>query len=107
MDKATHWRDSSDLAMLFRSPRGTRYYRWLHAHTHARFRLGLMRTSRERGFVERSRRALWYAVRFLITHVGLAWASRDRVQMRALPPELSREGAAAPSLQAPSRPADL
>ena len=107
MDKATHWRDSSDLAMLFRSPLGTRYYRWLHAYTHARFRLGLMRWGRERSLAERSLRALWYAARLAVTRVGLTWTSRDRVQIRALAPELSREGAATPSLHLPSSKADL
>jgi anaerobic magnesium-protoporphyrin IX monomethyl ester cyclase len=95
--KSAHWRDSSDLAMLFSGQHSTPYYRWLHAHAHARFRLS--RALRATG-LPRWRRAL-DAARYLVTRgvtaIGLAVASRDRIQIRPISPELSRESAATPA----------
>ncbi|MEO8362154.1 MAG: radical SAM protein [Vicinamibacteria bacterium] len=97
MDRATHWRDSGDLAMLFRNAHGTRYYRALHAYAHARFRLSLTLRDDQRKPFDRALRVAWYSVRRLMTRASLALAARERVPTRPLPPQLSREGAATPS----------
>jgi len=95
--RSAHWRDSSDLAMLFGGQHSTPYYRWLHAHTHARFRLS--RALRVSGLPlwRRALGALRYGASRLLTAVGLAIASRDRIQVRPISPELSRESAATPT----------
>lgn len=105
MEGSTHWRDSSDLAMLFHGPQGTPYYRRLHAYAHARFRLGL--TLRRDGLSRPQRlvRAAWYASRLAYTRAALRLSRRTRVEVRALAPELSRELAATPSPQ-PTRPSE-
>jgi anaerobic magnesium-protoporphyrin IX monomethyl ester cyclase len=102
MNEATHWRDSSDLAMLFDRPHGTRYYRRLHAYAHARFRLARALRSPGGGLPRRSVRVVWYGVRRLLSRAGLALAARERVPTRLLSPELSREHAATPTGQAAS-----
>lgn len=97
MDLATHWRDSSDLAMLFHNAHGTRYYRALHAYAHARFRLALMLRDDQRKPFDRALRVAWYGVRRVMTRASLALAARERVRTRPLAPQLSRERAATPS----------
>ncbi len=92
----THWHDSSDLAMLFNGQHTTRYYRVLHAYAHARFRLALALKSREVGLPRRLLRALRYGAKRAVMAVALTLSARDRVQVRPLPPDLSREGAATP-----------
>jgi len=104
MSRGTHWRDSSDLAMLFDNPHGTRYYRSLHAYAHARFRLALMLRGSERGLPERSVRAVWYGFRRLVTRAALLVAERERVTTRSLPPGLSRERAGTPTEQTSAGP---
>ena len=106
MGKSAHWRDSSDLAMLFGGQHSTPYYRWLHAHAHARFRLARAVHTSERPPWRRALMILRYGTMRLLTAAGLLVASRDRVQVRPLLPELSRETAATPGrgLVSPGKP---
>lgn len=97
MAGAAHWRDSSDLAMLFGGQQSTPYYRWLHAHTHARFRLARALRTREQPAWRRLLRVLRHGTLRALTAAGLALASRARVQVRGFSPELSREMAATPA----------
>ncbi|MBK5257243.1 MAG: B12-binding domain-containing radical SAM protein [Vicinamibacteria bacterium] len=107
MSAATHWRDSSDLAMLFASPRGTRYYRRLHAYAHARFRLALALGNREGGLPRRSMTVIWRGAKRLIAGLALALVARERIRTRSMLPELSRERAATPTTRALSGLGDL
>ena len=96
MQRATHWYDSNDLAMLFRGQHATPYYRTLHAYTHARFRLARALGERQGNPPTRLLQALRYGTKRAAMAVALWVASRDRLQVRPLPPELSREHAATP-----------
>ena len=107
MDKATHWRDSSDLAMLFRGRHGTTYYRWLHSYAHARFRLALALRTHEGTLPRRLFNTIRYGAKRAVAGFALALSARDRLQVRSFSPELSRERAgrpAAPGLISPSEP---
>jgi anaerobic magnesium-protoporphyrin IX monomethyl ester cyclase len=97
MGKSAHWRDSSDLAMLFSGQHSTPYYRWLHAHAHARFRLSRALRASGLPLWRRALDATRYSVARVLSAMGLALASRDRIQIRPISPELSRESAATPS----------
>ena len=95
-----HWRDSDDLAMLFRGTRDTRFYRDLHAYTHARFRMNRALRDPSGDVVVRGGRVLrhglartWYATR-------LAFASRGGGRVPELPVALGRDQASRPSPQA-------
>ena len=102
LNDAAHWRDSSDLAMLFGSPRGTRYYRRLHAHTHARFRLATAVRRNKASAPRRLAQAVWYGLQRVITGAALRVIALERPRMMTLPPELSRDRAATPSAQPPA-----
>ncbi len=91
-----HWRDSNDLAMLFQGLHGTRYYRWLHTYTHARFRLARCLREAEAGSIRRLVRIARYGSLRAIAKVALALTSRDRLSVRPWSPELSRGAAAMP-----------
>jgi anaerobic magnesium-protoporphyrin IX monomethyl ester cyclase len=96
IETKSHWRDSSDLAMLFHSPHSTRYYRALHAYTHARFRQG--RALRAPGSLL-GRRGI-DVLRYSIYRYGLAAllqiVSGSRRAMSPLAPALERDQAALP-----------
>ena len=98
MGERRHWRDSSDLAMLFEGLHGTRYYRWLHTYTHARFRLARSLRTREAGAIRRLARIVRYGSLRALAKAALALTSRDRLSVRPWSPELSRGAAATPSL---------
>ncbi len=106
MGRTTHWHDSSDLAMLFRGQHGTTYYRRLHAYAHARFRLARALRGREGRGSRRLFLILRYGAKRALMAVAVALASKGRVQVRPLPPDLSRERAATPSTHDPSGPAE-
>lgn len=106
MGRETHWRDSSDLAMLFRGPQATPYYRSLHAYAHARFRLALTRRRGDLPFPQRLARVVWYSGKLLFSRIALGFARRGRVQVRPLSPGLSRELAATPSPQPSAGPSE-
>lgn len=102
MGQSTHWRDSSDLAMLFDNPLGTTYYRRLHAYTHARFQLARALRSSRGGVPRRLVRAAWFSAKRVVMRVGLEAAARRRTVVRDLPPEMNRAQAATPDVQGPS-----
>ncbi len=106
MSRSTHWRDSSDMAMLFSGQHGTPYYRRLHAYAHARFRLARARFASDYGVARRLLLVLRYGVKRALMGVAVSLAARDRIPVRPLPPELSRESAAAPSAQALAGPGE-
>jgi anaerobic magnesium-protoporphyrin IX monomethyl ester cyclase len=97
MAKETHWYDSSDLAMLFQGRHLTRFYRVLHRYAHARFRLSRALRAHEGSKARRALQALRYGAGRGLMALALWVASRDRVQVRPLSPELSRERAATPA----------
>ncbi len=97
MGKSAHWRDSSDLAMLFAGRHSTPYYRRLHAYAHARFRLARAIRTRDHALWRRAFMILRYQATRFATAIALALAARDRVQVRPFLPELSRETAATPA----------
>jgi anaerobic magnesium-protoporphyrin IX monomethyl ester cyclase len=96
MGSAAHWRDSSDLAMLFAGQQTTPYYRWLHLHTHARFRLARALRTGEQAPWRRALGVVRHGIVRALSSAALTLAARARVQVRAFPPELSRELAATP-----------
>lgn len=100
MGNRRHWGDSSDLAMLFGGLHGTRFYRCLHTYAHARFRLARALRCRDRNFAARCARIVRYGVTRSVAAFFLALAARDRLQMRALAPQLSRGAAATPAFDA-------
>jgi radical SAM superfamily enzyme YgiQ (UPF0313 family) len=106
MGGSAHWRDSSDLAMLFAGQQTTPYYRRLHAHTHARFRLARALRVDEQRPLRRALMILRHGTMRAITAAALGIAARARVQVRPLAPELSRDLAAIParSLVNPEKP---
>jgi len=97
MGDRRHWRDSNDLAMLFEGLHGTRYYRWLHTYTHARFRLARSLRVREASPMRRLLRIVRYGMLRAVAKVALLLARGDRLQVRPWSPELSRGAAATPS----------
>ena len=105
MGRSRHWRDSADLAMLFKGQHSTAYYRRLHAHAHARFRLARALRTSDYGWL-RGPMILRYGLMRTVTAWLLSMAAADRIQVRPLLPELSREHAATPaqSLPRPTEP---
>ena len=101
MSRGTHWRDSSDLAMLFDNPLGTTYYRSLHAYTHARFQMARALRSSKGGVPRRVVRATWFGAKRVVMRAALEVAARKHVVVRPLPPELDRVRAATPEAQNP------
>ena len=98
MGERRHWRDSNDLAMLFEGLHGTRYYRWLHTYTHARFRLARSLRTREAGAIRRLTRIVRYGSLRALAKAALTLTNRDRLRVRPWSPELSRGAAATPFL---------
>ncbi|MEO8500430.1 MAG: radical SAM protein [Vicinamibacteria bacterium] len=96
MGRSRHWRDSADLAMLFKGQHSTLYYRRLHAHAHARFRLACALRAGGRAW-PRNLTIVRYRVMRAMTGFLLSLSARGRVQLPPLPPELSRERAATPA----------
>jgi anaerobic magnesium-protoporphyrin IX monomethyl ester cyclase len=110
MAGALHWIDSSDMAMLFRGPYPTSFYRQLHTTLHTEFRL--RRASRHRAWPlaamqhlrsGRARRGLG-----LLRDAAMLPVQRTRLELArrrtsrdetVLPVKLSRAEAAAPSEQ--------
>ena len=103
MGESRHWRDSSDLAMLFSGRHTTAYYRMLHAYAHARFRRNRAWRSREAGPWRRALRIGRHEMARAFWSAALALAARTRRAVRPILPELSRE-AAATAVDAGSRP---
>jgi radical SAM superfamily enzyme YgiQ (UPF0313 family) len=105
-----NWEDSGDLAMLYRGPFPTEFYRTLHLALHREFRLrrawaGLGRALRTRGAlrVRHLRAVVGSSIRALALPVlwaRLAWLrARPHAGIGPLAPELSPAEAARPSPQ--------
>jgi len=99
-----NWRDSEDLAMLYRGPFGTAFYRTLHRAVHRRFRLqnlarDLRRASSVGGRVRRATSVLAQGAMLPLDHLRLAWLGASAgANPTVLPPAaLTRERAARPS----------
>jgi anaerobic magnesium-protoporphyrin IX monomethyl ester cyclase len=99
MKQGTHWRDSSDLAMLFDSPHDTLYYRRLHGYAHSRFRLARALRSSEEPLPHRLMLGAWHGARGLVMRAALRLTARERPSLPHLKPELSRELAGTPTVQ--------
>ena len=95
----THWRDSSDLAMLFRNARTTRYYRALHAYAHARFRQGRAWRAQGRLVGRRGFDILRYSAWRMGFAALLGLVSGSKNAVGPLKPLLGREQAALPFSQ--------
>lgn len=92
-----NWQDSDDLAMMFRGPYPTRFYRRLHRVVHKEFRLRRLRDQRARSL--RSTAALLYhAATLPVERLRLARLARAPHQgVGPIPPSLTPEAAARPS----------
>lgn len=95
---SSHWRDSDDLAMLFRGPFNTGFYRALHRYAHSD--LAFRKTMR-RKFSPRSMLALAYhGARWSAASVSMAVYSRlPHKQLGEIRPELDSHAASKPSEQ--------
>ena len=92
-----HWKDSDDLAMMFRGPYPTPFYRRLHRVVHKEFRLRRLRDQRSRG-LRRTAALLYHAATLPVERLRLARLARAPHQgIGPLPPSLSPEAAAQPS----------
>ncbi len=96
MAGSTHWQDSGDLAMLFRGPHGTGFYRLLHTHAHARFRLGRALRGGASNLMTRGLQILRQGLVRAVTGTALSVLSRNRTPTRSLAPGRSREEASVP-----------
>ena len=94
-----HWEDSDDLAMMYRGPFPTRFYRRLHRVVHAEFRLRKLRELPRLGARQHAIR-LYHRVTLLLNEA--AWRRSARAPLggiRALPVALDPQRAAIPSEQ--------
>jgi radical SAM superfamily enzyme YgiQ (UPF0313 family) len=103
-----NWNDSDDLAMLYRGPFTTDYYRTLHRVVHQEFRITRLRDEIAGGGRRRSRRRGWRGVAELAYYAASLPLARSRLRrlatrnagaVAALPVALAPEAAARPSLQ--------
>jgi anaerobic magnesium-protoporphyrin IX monomethyl ester cyclase len=92
-----HWRDSDDLAMMFRGPYPTPFYRRLHRVVHKEFRLRRLRDQRGRG-LRRTAALLYHAATLPVERLRLARLARvPHRGVGPLAPSLTPEAAARPS----------
>ena len=95
LGEARHWKDSDDLAMLFKGPYRTAFYRALHRYVHSDF--GIRRAIQDRRFALMS----YYAMRAGVFRVAMfVTALLPHQGIRSLPVRLSPSAAALPSEQA-------
>lgn len=84
-----NWVDSDDLAMLYRGPYPTSFYRVLHRAVHAEFRRARLlgrRSPRERtGRVHRSLLGGWQTLKLVAARMQLAWMRRRASGNPAIP----------------------
>jgi radical SAM superfamily enzyme YgiQ (UPF0313 family) len=107
----TNWQDSDDLAMLYRGPYTTEFYRTLYRVVHKEFRIRRLRESLSRGRrgsprgrnpVRQAAALAFHAVTLPLERRRLARLERvGHAGVAALPPALTPERAARPSEQAP------
>ncbi|MDH4053812.1 MAG: B12-binding domain-containing radical SAM protein [Gammaproteobacteria bacterium] len=95
---SAHWRDSDDLAMLFRGPYNTGFYRALHRYAHSDL---AFRKAMRRKFSFRSMLALAYhGVRWSAASASMAVYSRlPHERLGKIRPELDSSAASRPSEQ--------
>lgn len=74
LGRRDHWSDSADLAMLYRGPFSTRFYRRLHAVVHAEHRL--RRARRARRSLRRAAALALHALNLPLRRAALALAAR-------------------------------
>jgi anaerobic magnesium-protoporphyrin IX monomethyl ester cyclase len=99
-----NWADSQDLAMLYRGPFPTPFYRTLHTVVHKEFRLGRLRVRPGRPRWREAASALLHAVTLPLDRRRLSRLARAPHQgLAALPPGLTPEAAAVPSTPPPDR----
>jgi anaerobic magnesium-protoporphyrin IX monomethyl ester cyclase len=92
-----NWRDSDDMAMMFRGPYPTPFYRKLHRVVHKEFRLRRLRDQRGRG-LRRAAAILYHAATLPVERLRLARLARAHHQgIGPIPPSLTPEAAARPS----------
>jgi hypothetical protein len=110
MEDQENWRDSEDLAMLYRGPFTTAFYRQLHTVVHKTFRARkawcemrrLVRQPRalDRSHLRRAAAMVYHAVTLPTARWRLARLERQPHEGFSLPrPELDRAAAARPSPQ--------
>lgn len=93
-----HWTDSDDLAMLYRGPFSTPFYRVLHRVVHKEFRLRRLRTHAAKWRWRRTASALLGAITLPLDRRRLDRLARTPHRgLAALPAGLSQEAAAVPS----------
>ena len=71
-----NWVDSDDLAMLYRGPYATAFYRVLHRAVHAEFRRSRLIENRGRTWALRRLGYLWQTVKLAVARAQLAWLRR-------------------------------
>jgi anaerobic magnesium-protoporphyrin IX monomethyl ester cyclase len=92
-----NWQDSDDLAMMFRGPYSTPFYRRLHRVVHKEFRLRRLRDQRARS-LRRTAALLFHAATLPVERLRLARLARAPHQgIGPISPSLSPEAAARPS----------
>jgi anaerobic magnesium-protoporphyrin IX monomethyl ester cyclase len=102
MGEKRNWSDSDDLAMLYRGPFPTAFYRSLHGVLHTEFRLRRLREGRvpRRGRLFRLAALAYHAAALPLLRARMERAARLSHQgLGPLPVELSRDAAALPSAQ--------
>jgi anaerobic magnesium-protoporphyrin IX monomethyl ester cyclase len=94
-----NWTDSDDLAMLYRGPFSTAFYRKLHGVVHKEFRLRRLRDGRRRSWREAAGTLLRAATLPLDRRRLERLARAQHAGLGPLPPVLSPQAAALPSRQ--------
>jgi anaerobic magnesium-protoporphyrin IX monomethyl ester cyclase len=102
MGAKRNWSDSDDLAMLYRGPFPTAFYRSLHRVLHSEFRLRRLREGRapRRGRLRRLAALAYHAAALPLLRARMEHAARRSHQaLGPLPVELPPDAAALPSAQ--------
>jgi radical SAM superfamily enzyme YgiQ (UPF0313 family) len=98
LSNARHWRDSDDLAMLFRGPFSTAYYRALHQFVHSD--LSMRKAFLLRRFPRKALATVYHAMRRTAAAAAMAFhAMLPHKGLTAIPAELDAKAASIPSKQ--------
>jgi len=107
LGKQQNWYDSEDLAMLYRGPFPTAFYRQLHTTLHCEFRAAKVWQSLRLGKPSagkrwrRLARGIYYSLRLPVERWNLERLSHQSYQgIEAISPSLSQTEAATPTIQA-------
>jgi anaerobic magnesium-protoporphyrin IX monomethyl ester cyclase len=102
MGNLKNWRDSEDLAMLYRGPFSTRFYRRLHTVLHREFRLRkAWKSRRQRPSLRQAARLLYYLLSLPLARLQLRALALPNRELPALQ-HLPRAAASTPSEQVES-----